>query len=60
MGVPQSNVARADAKVTDDASTSTAQTEKNAEEEDGKKKKGKSVTLARSVGRVTVILPGQK
>ncbi|MGA2499604.1 MAG: filamentous hemagglutinin N-terminal domain-containing protein [Tepidisphaeraceae bacterium] len=58
LGVPQSNVAKQDAKVAEDASTAAAKTDENASDDD-KKKKDRTITLAQKAGRVTVITPGR-
>jgi hypothetical protein len=58
IGVPQSNVAKEDSKVAEDASTIAAQSYDTAGSDD-KKKKDKTITLAQRTGRVTVILPGK-
>jgi filamentous hemagglutinin family protein len=58
IGVPQSNVAKADSKVADDASTSVVKSDDTAGDDD-KKKKNKNITLAQRSSRVTVILPGK-
>ncbi|MEY2466772.1 MAG: hypothetical protein QOD03_1293, partial [Verrucomicrobiota bacterium] len=55
MGVPQSNVTKEDAKVTDDASTTVVKTDDSEDEEN--KKKNKTIALAQKTGRVTVLLP---
>jgi filamentous hemagglutinin family protein len=59
IGVPQSNVAKEDAKVADDASTSVVKSDDTAGDDDNKKKKNKNITLAQRAGRVTVIMPGK-
>jgi hypothetical protein len=56
-GIPQSNVAKEDTKVADDASTTTTQASDDSTSDDEKKKKGKGIVLAQKTGRVTVILP---
>jgi len=56
-GVPQSNVAKNNAETADDASTVASKTD---DQDDDQKKKGKQVTLAQKVSRVTVILPPKK
>jgi hypothetical protein len=58
IGVPQSNVAKEDAKVADDASTNVVKSD-DTDGDDGKKKKNKPITLAQRAGRVTVIMPGK-
>jgi filamentous hemagglutinin family protein len=58
IGVPQSNVAKEDAKVADDASTMASNTEDTDSNDDTKK--NKTITLAQKAGRVHVILPGNK
>jgi hypothetical protein len=60
VGVPASNVAKADAKVAEDASASVATTDNPATGDDDKKKRDKTITLAQKSSRVTVILPGNK
>ena len=55
MGVPQSNVAKEDARVADDASTAATKSEDSDDEEN--KKKNKTIALAQKTGRVTVLLP---
>jgi len=54
QGVPQSNVAKEDARVAEDASTTTS---KVADSNEDDKKKFKTITLAQKTGRVTVLLP---
>jgi hypothetical protein len=57
-GVPQSNVAKEEAIVAEDASQTTAQAGNPDDNDlDPKKKRGGLPRLARTVGRVTVILP---
>jgi filamentous hemagglutinin family protein len=56
-GIPQSNVAKNNAETADDASTVTSKTD---DQNDDQKKKGKQITLAQKVSRVTVILPPKK
>jgi hypothetical protein len=56
-GIPQSNVAKEDTKVADDASTTTIQASDDSTSDDEKRKKGKGIVLAQKTGRVTVILP---
>jgi len=56
-GVPQSNVARNNAETADDASTVASKTD---DQNDDQNKKGKQVTLAQKMSRVTVILPPKK
>ncbi|MGD0816341.1 MAG: filamentous hemagglutinin N-terminal domain-containing protein [Verrucomicrobiota bacterium] len=58
IGVPQSNAPKEDSKVADDASTMAALANE-ADNDDNKKKKDKTITLAQKSGRVTVILPGK-
>ena len=53
IGIPQSNVTKQDAQVTDDASTTT----KTDDQSDDDQKNKKPITLAQKVGRVTVLLP---
>jgi hypothetical protein len=55
IGVPQSNVAKENAEVADNASTTTSKAESSDDEELNKKKKG--IALAQKVSRVTVLLP---
>jgi hypothetical protein len=55
IGVPQSNVAKENAEVADNASTTSSKTESGDDEELNKKKK--SIVLAQKVSRVTVLLP---
>jgi hypothetical protein len=56
-GIPQSNVAKNNVETADDASTVASKTD---DQDDDQKKKGKQVTLAQKVSRVTVILPPKK
>jgi filamentous hemagglutinin family protein len=60
VGVPASNVAKADSKVAEDASTTVATADNQETSDDDKKKKDKTITLAQKSGRVTVILPAKK
>jgi filamentous hemagglutinin family protein len=53
-GIPQSNVAKDNAQMADDASTVTSKTDND---DDDLKKKNKGIVLAQKVSRVTVILP---
>ena len=55
VGVPQSNVAKEDARTTDDASTTVAKSDDS--DDDEKKKKNQTVALAQKTSRVTVMLP---
>jgi filamentous hemagglutinin family protein len=57
MGIPQSNVARDDAKVADDASTMVASSDSQAaDDDDEKKKRGNGAPrLGKTIGRVTVL-----
>jgi trimeric autotransporter adhesin len=57
MGVPGSNVAKVDAQTTEDANTVAMQTTDINNDDDTRKKKGQTITLARKVSRVTVVLP---
>jgi len=59
VGVPQSNVAKAETKVEEDASAKTSKSGERELDEEEKKKNSKAVTLARRVSRVTVILPSK-
>lgn len=52
MGVPQSNVAKEDARTTEDAATTVAKSDDD--EDDPKKKKNQTVALAQKISRVTV------
>jgi filamentous hemagglutinin family protein len=57
-GIPQSNVAKDDAKAADDASQAIAEAGLPPADDDDKKKKQAGLPrLARTTGRVTVILP---
>jgi hypothetical protein len=56
IGVPASNVAKADARVTDETSDVAAPSTPSLADDD-KKKKTKAITLTRKTGRVTVTLP---
>jgi filamentous hemagglutinin family protein len=60
VGVPASNVTKADSKVAEDASTTVATTDNQETGDDDKKKKNSTITLAQKSGRVTVILPAKK
>jgi filamentous hemagglutinin family protein len=60
VGVPASNVTKADSKVAEDAGTTVATTDSQETSDDDKKKKDKTITLAQKSSRVTVILPGKK
>ena len=57
IGLPQSNIAKTDVKVTEDASEITAKTSQEETDDELKKKRTQSPRLARTSGRVTVILP---
>jgi filamentous hemagglutinin family protein len=57
VGVPASNVAKVDTQTTEDANAVAAQSTDNNNDDDTKKKKGQTITLARKVSRVTVVLP---
>ncbi len=56
MGVPQSNVAKDDARTADDASTTVAKSDDSGDDEENKKK-NKTIALAQKTGRVTLVLP---
>jgi len=60
VGVPVSNVTKADSKVAEDASDTVATTDSQATIGDDQKKKNSTITLAQKTGRVTVILPEKK
>lgn len=55
-GMPQSNVAKDDSRVADDASATATQGSDDTSD-DLKKKKGKGIVLSQKTGRVTVVLP---
>ena len=55
MGVPQSNVAKEDTKVADDASTTVSKSDD--QEDETKKKQNGTIALAQKTSRVTVLLP---
>jgi filamentous hemagglutinin len=58
VGIPPSNVAKQDAKVADDVSTTVASSNsQNSDEEEQKKRAGGGPRLSKTTGRVTVILP---
>jgi hypothetical protein len=57
IGVPASNVAKADARVADDTSDTTPSSSPKLGDTDDKKRKAKPIKLTRKSGRVTVILP---
>jgi filamentous hemagglutinin family protein len=58
VGIPPSNVAKQDAKVADDASTSvTSGNSQDSDDEEQKRRAGGGPRLAKTTGRVTVILP---
>jgi len=60
VGVPASNVTKADSKVAEDAGTTVATTDNQEIGDDDKKKKDRTITLAQRASRVTVILPGKR
>jgi hypothetical protein len=60
IGVPQSNVQQAVAQTADNASAATSKLDDSANDgsdDDETKKKGKGISLAQRVSRVTVLLP---
>jgi filamentous hemagglutinin family protein len=56
LGVPQSNVTENNAQTADDSETAVAKTDIQGDDDD-LKKKGKGISLAAKVSRVTVLLP---